>query len=323
MTPTRPTRQNRLSAAIAVGVLYGVWTVVLLALKRRYGQDSWAADFTHPWIAARALFDHRSPYQAVYEAYPPYGRFFLYPLPAALLTVPVALLPLHAAAGVAVAIAVTLLAYAVTRHAYWPLLMFVSAPALRIADSVQIWAPLFTAAAILSPLLGLVAAKPHVGLPVLAYQKSVRPIAIAAVVGAGLFGASFVVYPPWFAEWWTVLRTAPQTNSFRPPILNPLGALSALALLRWRRPEARLLLASAVLPQSPYFYDQVPLLLIPGSRWEMLVFVAVSQIAAAFAPIDVAGRRWYMIAGLYLPALVMILIRKNAPPSGETYPPER
>jgi hypothetical protein len=293
--------------------------VVLLALKRHFGQDSWAADFAHPWIAARALFGHTSPYQAVYDAYPPYGRFFLYPLPAALITSVVAWLPLHAAAGVAVGVVTALLAYAVTASAFWPLLMFISAPALRIPDSVQIWAPLFTAGAITTPLLGLIAAKPHVGLPAIAYQNRVRPVAVATAVGLALAGLSFLVYPHWLAEWWQVLQAAPQTNSFRPPILNPVGALAALAVLRWRRPEARLLLASAVLPQSPYFYDQVPLLLVPGSRFEMLVFAAISQVAAALAPTDVAGRRWYMIIGLYLPALAMILVRKNESPSSDLY----
>lgn len=322
MTTPRPTRRSRILAAIAIGVAYAIWTVVLLALKRRYGQDSWAADFTHPWIAARALFDHQSPYQAVYDAYPPYGRFFLYPLPAALLTAPVAWLPLHAAAGVAVGVVTALLAYSVTRTALWPLLMFISAPALRIADSVQIWAPLFTAGAITTPLLGLVVAKPHAGFPVVAYQTRLRPVVVAATLGLALAALSFVVYPRWLAEWWNVLRTAPQTNSFRPPILNPLGVLVALAALRWRRPDARLLLASALLPQSPYFYDQVPLLLIPGSRREMLTFAAVSQIAAAFAPTDVAGRRWYMIIGLYLPVLAMVLVRKNESPKSDPYHPE-
>jgi len=299
--------------AVAIGVAYGLWTVVLLALKRRYGQDSWAADFTHPWIAARALLHGASPYQAVYDADPPFGQFFLYPLPAALLVAPIAWLPLHAAAGVGVAIATGLLAFAVTERATWPLMLFLSAQALRVPDSVQIWAPLFTAAALLTPMLGIIVAKPHAGLSVVAFQTRLKPLIVGAIAGTLLLAISFAVYPSWFGEWWNVLHVAPEKGNFRPPVLHPLGALLLLAALRWRRPEARLLLTSALLPQSPYFYDQLPLLLIPGSRREMLLYAAVSQVAALFAPINLSSRRSWMIVGLYLPALLLVLLRPNTP----------
>jgi hypothetical protein len=309
---SKPSVRTRVAIGVAIGVAYGLWTVVLLALKRRYGQDSWAADFTHPWIAARALLHGANPYQAVYDANPPFGQFFLYPLPAALLVLPLSWIPLHAAAGAGVGIAMGLLAFAVTKKALWPLLLFLSAPALRIADSVQIWSPLFTAAALLSPILGIIVAKPHAGLPVVAFQSRLKPLVIGAIVGAALLGLSFVVHPQWFAEWWNVLHVAPEKTNFRPPILNPLGVPLLLAALRWKRPEARLLLASSLLPQSPYFYDQLCLLLIPGSRREMLIYAAVSQVAAMLAPIELSARRPWMIAGLYLPALFLVLRRASA-----------
>ena len=308
-----PRLRTRILLGLAIGVAYGLWTVVLLALKRRYGQDSWAADFTHPWIAARALFHGASPYQAVYDADPPYGRFFLYPLPAALLVMPIAWLPLQAAAAAGVGIATGLLAFAVTRESLWPLLLFVSAQALRVADSVQIWAPLFTAAALLTPLLGIIVAKPHAGLSLVAFQTRVKPLVIGAIVGTLLLALSFVVYPRWLTEWWDALHVAPERGNFRPPILHPVGMLLILAVLRWRRPEARLLLMSSILPQSPYFYDQLPLLLIPGSRREMLIYAATSQVAALFAPIELSARRNWMIVGLYLPALLIVLMRANSP----------
>ena len=307
----KPPFRTRIAAAIAVGAAYGLWTVILLALKRRYGQDSWAADFTHPWIAARALVHGLSPYQAVFDADPPFGQFFLYPLPAALLVTPISWLPLHAAAGVGVGIATGVLAFAVTENRMWPLLLFLSAPALRVPDSVQIWSPLFTAAAILTPMLGIIVAKPHAGLSLVAFQTRSRPLIVGAIVGCLLLGLSFVVYPRWLTEWMHVLRVAPESGNFRAPVLHPLGVVLLLAILRWRRPEARLLLVSSILPQSPYFYDQLPLLLVPGSKREMLVYAAISQVAALLAPIDLQTRRVWMIVGLYLPALFLVLRRPN------------
>src|SRR6185436_2421802 len=114
-----------------------------------------------------------------------------YPLPAALLVIPVAWLSVHIAAGIAVGSAATLLAFAVTRDAWWPLVMFLSAPALRIADSVQIWAPVFTAAAILGgPMLGVIVCKPHVGLPMIAYQTRWRPLFVGGFAGLVLIAVS-------------------------------------------------------------------------------------------------------------------------------------
>jgi hypothetical protein len=91
-------------------------------------------------------------------------------------------------------------------------------------------------------------------------------------------------------------------------------------LLRWRRPEARLLLAMACIPQSTSLYETLPILLVARSFREALVFGLLSD--AAFI-----GQRLVMDAPdtptlqyrqgdvalwlLYVPALIAILRRPN------------
>ena len=46
------------------------------------------------------------------------------------------------------------------------------------------------------------------------------------------------------------------------------------ALSRWRRPEARLLVALACVPQSLHLYEIVPLALIPRGWMQAIIYVA-------------------------------------------------
>jgi hypothetical protein len=67
----------------------------------------------------------------------------------------------------------------------------------------------------------------------------------------------------------------------------------------------------ALVPQTAYFYDQLPLLLIPGTRRQMVVYAFVSQMAALVAPVPTDVRPLYVIGGLYLPVFIMLLMRPN------------
>ena len=103
------------------------------------------------------------------------------------------------------------------------------------------------------------------------------------------------------------------------PIFTPGGVLLLLALVRWRRPEARLVAAMACVPQLMYFADQLPLWLVPRTRREAMLLSALSIVAwAAALLIEVpAGRQPafdsgpFVLAGVYLPTLVMVLRRPN------------
>jgi len=308
----QPSRRQRIFAALAIAILAGGWTYLSLRLR---GDWVWAADFTYPWLAARAVWKGVDAYAFVAQAHPPFGPWLLYPLPAALVTLPIAWLPMRTAASVGVGASCGLLAFSVTRTAFWPLLMFVSAPAMRLADSVQIWPPIFTAAAFWAPGLGLLAAKPNFALPIIAFQTRLRSVVIGAVVGITIVGLSFIVDQHWLARWIAIVRDSPPSAQFRPPMLRAAGCFLVLSVLRWRRPEGRLLFCMALVPQTAYFYDQLPLLLIPGTRRQMVVYAFVSQIAALLAPVSTDVRPLYVIAGLYLPALIMLLLRPNEGPA--------
>ena len=100
------------------------------------------------------------------------------------------------------------------------------------------------------------------------------------------------------------------------PIMRPGGPLPALALLAWRRPEARLLLALGCVPQTPMLNETVPLFLVVQTRPEGLTLMYLTVIAAHLVGTIYQGTTDYQgwMAGLgvwalwlvYLPCLVMV-----------------
>jgi hypothetical protein len=100
------------------------------------------------------------------------------------------------------------------------------------------------------------------------------------------------------------------------------GPLLLLSLLRWRRPEARLLLALAVVPHNYVWYDQLLLFLVPDKPRQLWAMWALSwasmhvadyYFARAGIP-EPAGQiafRAPVVALLYLPSLAMLLSRRN------------
>jgi hypothetical protein len=108
--------------------------------------------------------------------------------------------------------------------------------------------------------------------------------------------------------------------------MRPGGALLLLALLRWRQPEARLLAAMSLIPQTGGLYDTVPLFLIPRTRWEAYGLAAATQLVAIADPartypgIDLFSAikiRWpLMFVLVYVPALLLVLRRPVPAPPG-------
>lgn len=119
------------------------------------------------------------------------------------------------------------------------------------------------------------------------------------------------------------LGAVPSGFPYSATVLLPGGALVLAAIIRWRRPEARLLIALACFPQSMLLYETVPLFLIPRTFREAALLTALSYVAlrvlAYFGPYpDVAH---YALASgrvstvcLYLPCAVMVLRRRNEGP---------
>jgi hypothetical protein len=259
------------------------------------------ADLWHGLVAWRA---GANPYLAVRALHPDIA--LLYPLPALVLLWPLGYLPLHHAEAVFVGLGAAALA-----AAGWgrPLAVaLVSASAFNTIVQGQ-WSLLLTASALM-PALGVAwAAKPSLGLA-LAFAYPRR----AAFVGAALLGLlSFAIWPGWVPAWLAGFTRTVHVA----PILRPGGVLLLLALLRWRRPEARLLAALALIPQTGWLYDTVPLFLIPRTRWSAYGLAALTQLAAVIAAtritpemdlVTALERRWPVVLLLvYLPALILVL----------------
>jgi hypothetical protein len=158
----------------------------------------------------------------------------------------------------------------------------------------------------------LTMAKPQIGLPVFLTRLSLRGVAACAVLAV----ISLAVMPNWPKLW---LRQIGNYEHFI-PLLGFPGPLLLLALLRYRDRDARLLMLASVMPQR-WFFDSFILWLIPQSRREIIWTVFFSWGAGIW--------RWYHIprtftevgrwtvAFLYLPMLVVVLLRMRKPSAGK------
>ena len=91
-------------------------------------------------------------------------------------------------------------------------------------------------------------------------------------------------------------------------------------LPRWRRPEARLLAALSCVPHTPELYESLYLFLVPASMWQGALLAALNY-GIVFArravppPADYVGDMMatgqWMVLLLYLPCLVMVMLRPN------------
>ena len=135
---------------------------------------------------------------------------------------------------------------------------------MAFSSSVQLsqWSILTTAMLFLPWLAILAAVKPQSALPVLMTSPSRTSIIAALVGGALLFAASLFLLPGWPLEWWHIIRAGEQ---LRAPVTRLGGVFILLALIRWRRPEAWLIVLTAVMPQSWAWYNVLVLLAIPAT----------------------------------------------------------
>ena len=183
------------------------------------------------------------------------------------------------------------------------------------AGSAQ-WSPLFTAA-MSTPILAVAfAAKPTVGLALaIAGSARVRTYAICGAII--LFMASIAWLPSWVSDWIANARTA---NHIASPLFRTGGVAVLLVLIRWRRPEARLILALACVPQSGAWYEALPLFLVPRSRNETILLAISSSVGfLLYYPRmdlvgDIAVNRdvgALVVAFVYLPAIILVLRREN------------
>jgi hypothetical protein len=209
--------------------------------------------------------------------------------------------------------------WAATRRSIAPAVVITSASAALAAEAVQ-WSPLLGAAYGIPWLGAVLCAKPTIGFAI----WCARPTRAAFIGALILGGVALILIPTWPADWLGALRhtslaTAGGTPYFA-PITSPGGAFALLALLRWRRSEARLLLALACVPQTPLLYETVPLFLIPATLIEGGVLWLGSWVAAlwlaAAGPFGTDLARFRVSVNaigwcLYFPSVVMVLRRPN------------
>lgn len=298
-------------AAIVVGAVAAlVHYVKIKAVPNHPG------DFGLAWFGARAMLHGGNPYELIGPGFVyDWPWRLIYPLTAMAAALPFALFPQTPATLAFVFASGALLAYSVTRNHWYPLLMCTSAAFLIAAGAAQ-WSPLFTAAMGLPPLALFFAAKPTVGFALaIAGSRSVRKF---AVIGAAiLMAVSLMMFPRWPVEWYRSLSTATQVA---PPLLRFGGATVLVALLRWRRWDARLIVALACVPQTGSWYEILPLFLVPANATEMMALVAISSSGWLMQDLvmTAANETEYnqqvgamMVALGYLPAVIMVLRRPN------------
>jgi len=223
----------------------------------------------------------------------------------------------YVARAVFVALGGWCLAFAMTRRAWWPLVVFTSGAWVATVTAAQ-WTPFLVAGALLPALSVLYVAKPTIGAVSFVY----RPSLTAVLGGLALLGLSFAIWPSWFGSWVATIRHAPNIVA---PLTRPGGFLLLLALLRWRRREARLVGALACVPHTILPQEALVLFLIPktyreGAALSLLTSLAVLLVYVLGAPRGYASLldlAWpIMLLVVYLPVLVMVLRRPNIAPQG-------
>jgi hypothetical protein len=305
---------QRIALSCAIGTLAALYTHHVMSGKP--GAD----DFTYHWLAVRSLIEGKSPYVTVQPGGPFHlNSGYLYPLTTTLVAFPFAALtsPILSASTF-VAFSVSLFIYGILRTNRNWLPCLGGIPIFWALASGQ--QSVLATAGVLLPGMGFLASiKPNLALALFVWRPS-RSMVIGSVV---LLAASLLVLPHWPMEWrMSVARRTP--GNYLSPVRLIGGPLLLLAVLRWRSPEARLLIVMSLVPQTMLFYDQVPLALIPQTKRESMLLVISGFVGYMVAswnlppdPNPAAAQTVYgpaIVLSLYLPCLIMILLRSTAKP---------
>jgi hypothetical protein len=302
--------------AVVVAIIAG-----LMAARGYIWFPGHHSDFGQVWFGSRSVLHGIDPYPLVGPglsfdwAWP-----LSYPVPALLVAAPLSYLSEGVASSIFSAISAGCLAWFSTRESWHRLPAFGSG-ALALAAGAAQWSPIFAASWFFAPISLVFAAKPTLALALAASTSSRRALAWAVGFGVVLFGLSFLALPSWIGEWANAVRDS--GPSWTSPITQWGGIFTLACLLRWRRPEALLILAMACAPQSSSIYDCLILLvIIPDTYREatilslassfgfFLMMLAPSRSEAEFHSALGAIR----VVTCYLPATIIVLRRPNVGP---------
>jgi hypothetical protein len=297
------------------------------ALQSRH-PEVLAYDWTFHWRAARAVLDGRNPYLVVVPSGPyPFSYYWFYPLPSVFMALPTASLPPAWSSAITVGAASGLLAFGITRESFSRLPIFLSAQFMMGAAAGSAPAILLTAVMAWPALQWLVVMKPNLGLAAFAQWPTWR-----AVWGTVLLcGAAFLLVPDWPLYWvrQVLSMKGGATHTVLghlSPVMVPGGVVLLLAVLRWRRPEARMVFVLSLVPQTMTFHDVLPVMLVPQTFRQSLTLGLLSHAAFLLSRNELTTETnmasmfhhtaplalWLM----YVPALILILMRPNVGAAG-------
>lgn len=320
----RGVRYAALVAAILLGLTVG-WLFASLVQRSVENTPELALrDWTQIWRGAHAMTRGENPWgpSSVVGLPYPYRDRLGYPLPALWLGSLFMNISMGTFAFWWVLVSVVLATIALARRNLLFGVALVSWPAMGAAALLQ-WSPLLLAAARFDFLVPLAACKPNLGIAILAYRPTVRRLLIVGTVAI----ASVAFDRGWISNW----LEAASSLHYVPPIFiwRAGGPLLLLAALRWKLPEGRLLLALSAVPQNLMSYDQFLLFLVCRKGRDAALLMALSWLAhltvvRASLPgmsVPVLQHQFPIptVLFLYLPALVMVLLRP-APKSFEIDP---
>jgi hypothetical protein len=294
--------RSPLVLVLALGFVLGCRLLLYLSLPER------SSDFDLLYEGAVHLLRGENPYPTGLQGFP-------YPLPALLLAVPFTAIPLELARPVFDILVGWAFAFALWRYRSPYALFALLSGAYLFALANGQTTPLMVAAALAPALAFLLAVRPNTSAALWIGWPSWRGV-LAVIL---FFGVSLAILPSWPRDWWMALPA--DNRGLAPLILRPFGFVLLLAGVRWRLPEARLILGSAVIPQTTLPYELVPLALIPTNRLEMGIYVAGTWIAMAAAnrlhlgPIttDWPTVGWpATLVCVYVPMLYLVLRRRTS-----------
>lgn len=298
-------RGRRWRITLSAGIIAGLLTLYIYQLPVA-PQSDWEKLYRAAW----ALRTGQNPY--VLQAHDQFPLY--YPLPAALLALPLTLMSVVLAQAVWMGLSTAAFAAMLQQRGGWALCTLASAPFLHALILGQ-WSPLLSASSAF-PWLGLAwVAKPSIGLAYFLAWPSRRALCWAL----GLTVVSLLIMPRWPLDWLAAVTQGPH---LRPPVTRPGGFLLLLAWVRWRDPRARLLGTLALVPQTTMLYELVHLLLIPRTLPQMALLLATSYLGFVvvyrWLPINLHDFTGFLdlqwpvwLVTVYLPALALLLAERG------------
>ena len=245
----------------------------------------------------------------------------IYPATAFVAVLPFAIFSTKVATTAFVALSMFLLAYALTEDSWHRLPIFGSAAFVDAAISAQ-WSPIIIASLSLPMLAIFASAKPQLSFAILAGTRSKYAVVIAFFSTIILVGISLYFLPEWPQHWLHLLRA--DTGHMKAAVTQPFGAVVLLLVLRWRRPEAWIVLLVACLPQTLMWYSFLILLAFPATYREACLLSLISSLGyllvqrvAETHPVEprTGTMLWTLVVcTTFLPTTIAILRRPNTGP---------